>query len=242
MDNKLIIMAKEQNENNSQYAYRILYHNLMRLVLYPGQKLNESELTAALGISSTPFRQALSRLREEGMVDIRSQSGTTVSYIDYNLVQENIFIRVALETAVVEQLCKEGIAVSFQGKIQENLKIQEMFAEDPDRRSRFFELDNEFHKLLFEAADKQWTYMSMCKSCVQLDRLRYANAFSEQTTEYASAPFYYMDHKELFHTIMNRDSSRMTERIMNHLYGGKGMLKFPPHIRPYIINFPGDLD
>jgi len=240
MEKKLIITPKESNENNSQYAYRILYHNLMRLVLYPGLKLNEGALTAALGISSTPFRQALFRLREEGLIDIRSQSGTTVSFIDYNLLQENIFIRATLETGVIEQLCEEGLSDVYRERIQENLNIQSMFAENHERKDRFFELDNEFHKLLFEAAGKQWTYISMCKSCAQLDRLRYANAFSEQTDKHASSPFFYMDHKDLFETILRKNCSHISERIMIHLYGGKSKLRFPSHLLQYIINYPDD--
>lgn len=240
MNQQLIILSRESNENNSQYAYRILYHNLMRLVLCPGQKLNESELTTALGISSTPFRQALLRLKEEGLVDIRSQSGTTVSYIDYRLLQENLFIRATLEAAVIEQLCEEGISPAFQDQIQENLKIQSLFTEEHGKRARFFELDNAFHRLLFEAAGKMWTYTTMCKSCAQLDRLRYANAFSEQTEEHASAPFFYEDHKNLFETILRGERTHMADRIMTHLYGGKGRLKFPPHILQYITNYPSN--
>lgn len=242
MEINLTITPKESNENNSQYAYRILYHNLMRLVLYPGLKLNEGKLTAALGISSTPFRQALLRLKEEGLVDIRSQSGTTVSFIDYNLLQENVFIRTKLEAGVIEQLCAKGISDFYQERILENLEIQGILSENPERKERFFELDNEFHRLLFEAAGRQWTYIMMCKSCAQLDRLRYANSFSEQTEKHASSPFFYSDHKKLFEMIVNRELSPMSDRVRNHIYGGKSQLRFPAYLMQYIINYPNDPD
>ena len=242
MDKELILTAKEPGENNSQYAYRVLYENLMRMTLRPGQKLNEVELTASLGISSTPFRQALSRLREEGLVDIRPQSGTTVSFIDYYLLQENIFIRASLEAAVLEQLCREGLSEHYQERLQENLNLQALYVSDPNRQARFFELDTEFHKLLFEAAGKSWTYTIMCRSCAQFDRVRYVNAFTEHSERHAGPPFYYMGHKDLLQTILQGDSTYMRERVLAHLFGGdKSRIEFPPHILPYIVNCPQDL-
>ncbi len=238
MENILTVTPKRQNENNSQYAYRNLYYNIMRLALKPGQRLNEAELTSELGISSTPFRQALSRLREEGLVDVRSQSSTTVSYIDYGLLQENIFIRCTLEAAVIEQLCAQGLSPEYRERLRENLNIQELFVRDPMKRERFFELDNEFHRLLFAAAGKPWTYAAMCRSCAQLDRLRYINSFSEQTELHAGSPFFYDGHRAVYDAIIRGDRSPMGERVMRHLCGGQGEIRFPPHIQKYVVNFP----
>lgn len=237
MNDRLIVLPKTEDESNSQYAYRVLYYNLIRFTLCPGQKLNEKELTGALGISSTPFRQALFRLREEGFVDIRSQSSTTVSYIDYNLLQENMFIRSTLESAVIEQLCEQGLSASYQEQLKENLKLQSLYVDNATNRERFFDLDNSFHKLLFEAAGKPWSYITVCRSCAQFDRIRFTNVFTQPGGEYASVSFFYNDHLSIFDAILHRDHSRMAERIRHHLYGGKQM-NIPASVLQYIIHYP----
>lgn len=237
MNDRLILLPKNDDESNSQYAYRVLYYNLIRFTLCPGQKLNEKELTAALGISSTPFRQALFRLREEGFVDIRSQSRTTVSYIDYNLLQENMFIRSTLEAAVIEQLCSQGVSEPYLEQLEENLKLQGLYVDNAANRERFFDLDNNFHKLLFEAAGKPWSYTTICRSCGQFDRIRFTNVFTQPGGEYASVSFFYNDHASILNAILNRDASQMAERIRHHLYGGKQM-NIPTSILQYIIHYP----
>lgn len=49
-------------------AYRQLRDLIVSLKLSPGSTLSESDLTARLGVSRTPLRQALHRLKREGFV------------------------------------------------------------------------------------------------------------------------------------------------------------------------------
>ena len=61
----ITVLSRLQGENTSQYAYRILYYNIINLLLAPGEPLSEAEIASALTISRTPVREALSRLRDD---------------------------------------------------------------------------------------------------------------------------------------------------------------------------------
>jgi DNA-binding GntR family transcriptional regulator len=78
-----------------------LRNAILSMELKPGAPLAEKELTARFGVSRTPVREALIRLREEGLVEIFPQAGTFVARIPSDAIPEGVFIRQALECATV---------------------------------------------------------------------------------------------------------------------------------------------
>lgn len=64
-----------------------------------------------LGVSRTPVREALFRLRNEGLVDVESKSGWFVRPIDFDRIEQLYDLRVVLETHCVARLCAASAAV-----------------------------------------------------------------------------------------------------------------------------------
>jgi DNA-binding GntR family transcriptional regulator len=62
-------------------VYEFLRQSITRGALKPGQKLNEIDLGAHLGISRTPIREALMRLEQEGLVHLDPGRGAVVAEI-----------------------------------------------------------------------------------------------------------------------------------------------------------------
>ena len=101
----LILYEKKEEESKKEYAYRILKENIMSLELKPGELLSEVELSEKLNISRTPIREVIMRLKNEHLIEVKPQSGTYVSLIDLNLIEEAIFMRFALEEKVLKEAC-----------------------------------------------------------------------------------------------------------------------------------------
>jgi DNA-binding GntR family transcriptional regulator len=74
------------------------------LALPPGSPLSRTTLAEQFGVSSTPIRDALMRLEEEGLVEVFPQYATVVSRIDIRLAQQAHFLRLALELEIVKAL------------------------------------------------------------------------------------------------------------------------------------------
>ncbi len=74
-----------------------LRRRVLSLELPPGSVLSRSDLTARYGISSTPLRDALLALRDEGLVQIMPQSRTMVSRIDLAHARQIHVLRSAME-------------------------------------------------------------------------------------------------------------------------------------------------
>ena len=84
----LTIMERKKGESARDYVTRVLIDNIVNVHLEPGEKLLENDLSGQLGVSRTPYREAVLALAERQLVHIRPKKGTYVSHIDLKLVEE----------------------------------------------------------------------------------------------------------------------------------------------------------
>ena len=91
--------------NLAEQVYAALKQQMQDFTLVPGDRFSEAELGARLGMSRTPVREALFKLRNEGLLDVDSRSGWYVRPIDFARIDELYELRVVLETTCVARLC-----------------------------------------------------------------------------------------------------------------------------------------
>ena len=85
-----------------------------------GEQLSESQLAARLGISKTPVREALLRLRLDGLIDIQAQRGTFVFSLAPEEVDEICRYRELVEVAALGlgmQASLKELVASLQGNV-----------------------------------------------------------------------------------------------------------------------------
>jgi len=69
-----------------QTVYDALKHDILEMVLPPGEALDETRLSRRFAMSRTPVREALVRLAAEGLVTTLPNRNTVVSTIDFSTV------------------------------------------------------------------------------------------------------------------------------------------------------------
>jgi GntR family transcriptional regulator, rspAB operon transcriptional repressor len=143
---------------------------IVTLELPPGAVLDKATLTTRFGVSRFPVAEALNRLKAEGLVDIRPQSGSTVSLIRLADVRENMFLRRALEAETAAFLAERGDA-ALAAELRRNLRYQNA-AVDADDRQGFHRLDLSFHDLLIGGAGFRRVRATVENARLALDRVR----------------------------------------------------------------------
>src|SRR5438067_641340 len=116
---------------------------IISLALPPGSALSRAALAGQFGVSSTPIRDALMRLDEEGLVEVFPQYATVVSRIDVRRAQQAHFLRQALELEIVRGLAlkhDEALIAELTAAIAR----QQQFAKAGDFE-KFMTADNVFH-------------------------------------------------------------------------------------------------
>src|SRR5438477_9711453 len=104
---------------------------IISLELPPGSPLSRAALAEQFGVSSTPIRDALMRLDEEGLVEVFPQYATVVSRIDVHRAQQAHFLRQALELEIVRLLALQPSA-SFDTELNAAIARQQQFAQAGD--------------------------------------------------------------------------------------------------------------
>ncbi len=101
----MAIAEPQERTNLAEQAYVRLKAELNDFQLVPGDRFSEAELSTRLGVSRTPVREALFRLRNEGFLDLESKAGWFVRPIDFARLEQLYDLRVVLELASVSRLC-----------------------------------------------------------------------------------------------------------------------------------------
>lgn len=140
------------------------------LTLPPGSPLSRNELAERFGVSSTPIRDALMRLEEEGLVEVFPQYATVVSRIDIGLAQQAHFLRLALELEIVRVLALDSPA-SLVDELLATVALQQKYAKAGDFE-KFMAADNDFHQQLYAATGNQGLWDLVRSRSGHIDRLR----------------------------------------------------------------------
>lgn len=119
--------------------------------LPPGAPIVEAEIAQRFGSSRTPVREALLRLADEGLVDVRPQRGTYVARLSLPRIAEALFVREAVECAVLANLAARDDHARLAARIAALVDEHEA-AIDAGEVAAGFDADTRFHRALVEAA------------------------------------------------------------------------------------------
>lgn len=111
-----------------------------------GTPLSDRELSESLGVSRTPVREALHRLKEVGLVEPRGRTGWAVTHFTEKDVREIFQLRKVLEPVGLEELERSRDPL----RTRELSRFFEDYAHpiETERYRDYFEEDQRFHKAI----------------------------------------------------------------------------------------------
>lgn len=94
-------MAKIQKQSLVDQIYAKLREDILTLKLPLGSRINVNEIQQDLGVSSTPLREALNRLQQDGLVVIETNIGASVLTLNDHDIEEIEELAYVLQSAAV---------------------------------------------------------------------------------------------------------------------------------------------
>jgi DNA-binding GntR family transcriptional regulator len=142
--------AARSRDKLSEQVYQRLKTDLHKFLFTPGQRLSEAALAEQMGVSRTPIREALTRLRDEGLVEVESKTGWFVRPIDFDRIDQLYDLRVLLELDAVTRLSQAEAPEQLLAPLRQAwlLPSGERLRDGP----AVGELDERFHSALVKAA------------------------------------------------------------------------------------------
>jgi DNA-binding GntR family transcriptional regulator len=134
------------------HVYNYISEKINDGSLKPEDKINEQQISDALGISRTPIREALIQLAAEGYLESIPRKGFRVRNLDYNKAKE-LYEIIGLLDGRIAYLTIDIIS-------EEDIRNMEFLADsmtaaiEQDLSNRYYELQVDFHN----------TYINLCKN------------------------------------------------------------------------------
>jgi GntR family transcriptional regulator, rspAB operon transcriptional repressor len=210
MEALLPLAERSRRSPARAHVYTTLRDAIVSAQLAPGRQISENELAALLGVSRTPIREALQRLREERLVAIVPQLGTFVTHISEAALSDAQFVREALECAAIRGTALRARDADLAA-LEAIIRRQEAAREANDF-DRFYVLDDDLHHLLCDLSghDIAWALSQRAKG--HLNRIRRLSM---------PAPGYMMEmiaeHRAVVKAVADHDPDAAEEALRHHL-------------------------
>ena len=174
-----------------------------------GESLTESKLSAELGVSRTPIREALRRLEQEHLIE-EAPKGVVVVGISEKDLEDIFTVRLKLEGPVAAMAAlnytDEQLAI-----ISEALEFQEFYLNknDPDRIKS---MDSRFHETIYKMSGSTVLYDVLEPLHKKILKYRKASVSNTSRAEASVA-----EHRAIYEALAARDSQKVERLVTEHL-------------------------
>lgn len=182
---------------------------------------SETKLSKEIGISRTPFRDAIHRLAQEGYIDIIPSKGFCIHQLTKKDVDETFQIRSALECYCTFQIAKEASTLKAKRLFKELDWIMTELKEILDTTQSiedFCVYDFQFHtKVIDYLENEQFTslFATFMYRMRKLAELSLAHKGRMQDT--------YNEHFAILETMKNGDIAHIYETTLRHMETPRGI-------------------
>lgn len=213
-----MVGMRQSMATRGQSVARTLRDGVLDGTYKPGARMNEVDISNALGVSRTPVRGALGVLAAEGLLDYVPNSGYVVRRYTVQDVEDVYAARSVLEGLAARTVAERGLSDHHRGMLHKVLSetqalcdAQEWSEEVRDAWSR---LNEAFHEAIFEAAENRHLreLIGKSRSIPQLQAVKFRWHDLDTLAES------YSDHLEIFEAIADRQGARAEYLAREHVY------------------------
>lgn len=211
-----MVLKKLKTEGTlSDKAYRSIKENILSLRLEPGEVLLEDQLSEVLGISRTPIREALKKLKYEGLVTFTSGKGTYVTELSTDQFLNICPIRESLELLSIKFSCKNRTIEDIR-KFRILLEEQESLMNYSKLDERYYlEIDRRLHMSIAESTNNDILVKYLKQINESYNRYLFFTKFEYRATMVID------EHVKIVDAIEEKDIIKAEKLIKNHLSGVK---------------------
>jgi DNA-binding GntR family transcriptional regulator len=140
-------------------AQAFIREAIIRGVFRPGEKLNQDDIAAILGVSRIPVRAGLRQLESEGLLHLEPHRGARVSVLKPAEVAELYQMRILLEDRLLDLACRKITPEGIEAIRRAAREIDDGVAMDASTWRSNDDIDRRrsFYSLLYSFADQPRT-------------------------------------------------------------------------------------
>lgn len=205
--------------------YLKLRDDIITFKLPPNARLRETEVAEDYNVSRTPIRDVFKALEMNGLLEIHSKSGSFVTKIDLEGLNNMMYLRYSTEHTVYQELVGKLTERDFDAlyAILSHMKQNSYVKrenQDSDFANAYFDLDNEFHQYLYAKAGQESVLQFLNDQFPTFQRYRFTTFLRDDT----DLENLYTVHEKLIKVLESGNREELRDIIHEHNYSGiKGL-------------------
>jgi len=205
---------------DTEQIYQTLAGEILRFKRKPGEMISENQLCQRFRVSRTPVRSVLQRLQENGLVQIAPRRGSIVTRLNYDIVDQVIYERVAVETMVLRDFilsCTPADVERVRYALEKMQAAARVYDEDRAHfeANQFLQTDYAMHEIWYQTTNKRFLWERL--SGVQSSYTRFCTL---DILEGNNVPDVLEEHTQMVDLIDRRCTEGIEALMRRHLYGG----------------------
>ena len=206
---------RKRDEQCSEQAYREIKQLILAGDFLAGSKLPHAELARRLEMSSTPIREALARLVQEGYARQTPNVGFFVQQMGLEEAVQLYDVREALETFAVARAVGARGGDGFE-QVAEALERYEEELRRPIRKERLLR-DREFHLAIARLTKNEWLERSLASV---FDRIIMKRTLEGLVTHRRGVDSL-AEHREIVRLMEKGETAKAVAAMRRHIRQGK---------------------
>ncbi|MDL2237478.1 GntR family transcriptional regulator [Christensenellaceae bacterium OttesenSCG-928-K19] len=191
-------------------AYDLVKQRIVSGVYPPGHMLNEKEIIGELGISRTPFRDAVNVLAEEGLVNIVPRRGMYVAEITVKDIVDMYGIRDMLEPFALGLAMKNKLPKEMLLRLQKQVEIAGKNYE------RVIQDDETLHALIIRYANNAYLQRMLESLYLHGRRVRIVSGGDDGDTNDIN-----LEHIMMIESMLEGDIGQAQSQMKQHIANAK---------------------
>lgn len=199
-------------------AFQRLRQDVLTGTFEAGRKLKVEELQAAYGYSSSPLREALSRLSQEGLVRADERRGFRVAPLSPDDLRDITRMRLMLDVQALNEAIEHGDDAWEAAIVAAFYRLEKVESRLPDGPvvldEEWSTLHRDFHAALIAACPSQRQLAWSASLFDQAERYRRYSARHRKVVRRKSS-----EHKKLMDATLKRDAATACTLLAEHIRG-----------------------
>jgi DNA-binding GntR family transcriptional regulator len=200
-----------------EMAYVSLKGAIVRGDLHPGQRLVESALSAQMGISRIPVREAIKKLEQDGLIEKLEKGGFIVKNPSRKEIEETFGIRACIESYAAA-LATGHMDAPTINRLENVLRLYRDALERRDI-AKMTQLNNQLDEIIFSTSGSRKLYALIANFRDFISRYRKVLL---TCMEYAAISL--SEHEEIVQAMKEGDVEGVEKLVRKHLLRGRDIL------------------
>lgn len=207
-------MANESSHVSiKEKTYETIKQRILTCAYAPGTWLNEDSICKELGVSRTPVRDALSRLEQDGLIEIHPKKGSYVTELTLNTFNSIYDIRLLAETFALRRYGSRLDEATLLRYLDEFTRLENQDERGAQNVRATYDLDDEFHLMVVSAT--QNVFLIRAYESIQYQYKRLSASFGRFEDNFQSLS--YTEHCAIISSCLKHDWEQAAIDMEKHL-------------------------